>query len=82
MVPISHSLSLRLRRQRAPSLTGARSPRLRRRRAASLRAALPLALSVELRGVGDRLIIVVRDVVLGDLICRGLPDAVVGHHII
>jgi hypothetical protein len=37
-----HPLSpLRLRRQRAPSLTGARSPRLRRRRGASLTAPLP-----------------------------------------
>jgi acyl-CoA synthetase (NDP forming) len=32
----------RLRRRRAPSLTGARSPRLRRRRAPSLTGALPL----------------------------------------
>ena len=38
-------LPLRLRRQRAPSLTGARSPRLRRRRGASLTAPLPSALS-------------------------------------
>src|SRR5262245_30501954 len=90
--------SLLLCKQRAPSLTGARSPRLRRRRGpsltcprslplrgqrgASLMAPLPLALGVELCGVGDCLIVVVRDVVLGDLICRGLPDAVVGHHII
>src|SRR5438876_670598 len=32
---------LRLRRQRAPSLTGARSPRLRRRRGHSLTCPLP-----------------------------------------
>src|SRR5438445_8778035 len=38
------ALPLRLRRQRAPSLTGARSPRLRRRRAPSLTGALPLVL--------------------------------------
>jgi hypothetical protein len=34
-------LPLRLRRQRAPSLTGARSPRLRRRRGHSLTCPLP-----------------------------------------
>src|SRR5437667_12372294 len=38
------SPSLPLRGQRAPSLTGARSPRLRRRRAPSLTGALPLVL--------------------------------------
>src|SRR4029453_3545321 len=35
------SLPLRLRRQRAPSLTGARSPRLRRRRGHGLTCPLP-----------------------------------------
>src|ERR671931_319976 len=74
--------SLPLCGQKAPSLTGARSPRLRRRRGPSLTGALPLALSVELRGVGDRLVVVVRDVVLGDLVCRRLPDAIMGHHIV
>src|SRR5215475_1162547 len=74
--------SPRLCKQRAPSLTGARSPRLRRRRAPSLTGALPLALGVELCGVGDCLVVVVRDVVLGDLIGRGLPDTIMGHHII
>src|SRR5436853_7885991 len=58
--------SLLLCRQRAPSLTGA----------------LPLALSVELRGVGDRLVVVVRDEVFGDLIRCRLPDPIVGHHIV
>ena len=36
-------ISPRLRRRRAPSLTGARSPRLRRRRGASLTAPLPFS---------------------------------------
>src|SRR5882762_9847425 len=74
--------SPRLRRRRAPSLTGARSPRLRRRRAPSLTGALPLALTVDLRRVGDCLVVVVRDVILGNLICGRLPDTIMGHHII
>src|SRR5262249_48275752 len=40
-----HSPSLPLRGQRAPSLTGARSPRLRRRRGRSLTRPLPFSLS-------------------------------------
>src|SRR5712691_473478 len=40
----SHPVPLPLRGQRAPSLTGARSPRLRRRRGRSLTRPLPWAL--------------------------------------